>query len=174
MTSEKLRTAAVEVLEQGIQLLSALDQETYSRKIPTAFNASIGAHFRHCLDHFEALVLGHDGPIVNYDARKRDPRIEIDRDFAINRARELSSACEAMLPLTFSREIAVKCKVTCDDEYSPLVSSTYGREAMYTIVHAIHHYALIKVMCQLMEIGTPEGFGIAPSTIRHHAGLATA
>jgi len=43
---------------------------------------------------------------------------------------------------------------------------------MYAVVHAIHHYALISVMCHLLEIPLPEGFGVAPSTLKHQKDLA--
>jgi len=174
MKPENLRNSATEVLSQGIRLLEAIDASAYTNKIPQAFNASIGTHFRHCLDHFEALIIGHDAPVVDYDARKRDPQIEANLDVAIERARDLHNACSAMKPVTFNREVAVRCKVACDGDDSPLVISTFAREIMYAVVHAIHHYALINVMCELMDIETPEGFGIAPSTIQHHAELSTA
>lgn len=38
---------------------------------------------------------------------------------------------------------------------------------MFCVVHAIHHYALIRVMCGMIEVVVPDGFGVAPSTIKH-------
>jgi hypothetical protein len=40
---------------------------------------------------------------------------------------------------------------------------------MYAVAHAIHHYALIAVMCAILEIPVPAGFGVAPSTLQYHA-----
>jgi hypothetical protein len=40
---------------------------------------------------------------------------------------------------------------------------------MYAIVHAVHHYALISVMLQLLKLTVPPGFGVAPSTVHHRA-----
>ena len=37
------------------------------------------------------------------------------------------------------------------------------------VAHAIHHYALIAVMCELMKMTVPAGFGVAPSTLKYHA-----
>ena len=39
---------------------------------------------------------------------------------------------------------------------------------MYAVAHAIHHYALIAVMCGMLEVPVPAGFGVAPSTLKYH------
>ena len=39
---------------------------------------------------------------------------------------------------------------------------------VYSIAHAIHHYALISVMARLMEVKLPMNFGVAPSTVAHN------
>jgi len=71
-----------------------------------------------------------------------------------------------------ARRVHTRCKVSYIAGASPLAESTLGREAMYAVVHAIHHYALISVMCHLLEIPLPEGFGVAPSTLKHQKDLA--
>jgi hypothetical protein len=40
---------------------------------------------------------------------------------------------------------------------------------MYAVAHAIHHYALIAVMCGMLDVVLPAGFGVAPSTVKYHA-----
>jgi hypothetical protein len=40
---------------------------------------------------------------------------------------------------------------------------------MYSIAHAVHHYALIGLMAGVMGLKLPAGFGIAPSTLKHQA-----
>src|SRR5437667_441272 len=52
---------------------------------------------------------------------------------------------------------------------SPLIASTVGRELMYAVAHTIHHYALIAVMCGLIDVPVPDGFGVAPSTLRYRS-----
>ena len=62
-----LIAAVIEVLNQGEALLCELDDASYTRKLPAAFNASMGGHYRHCLDHFRSLFeAAHDGDL-NYD-----------------------------------------------------------------------------------------------------------
>jgi len=174
MNHADLRRAVLEVLDQALLLLDAIDSGRYVEKVPKAFNASIGAHLRHCLDHFEVLAAGAADTPLDYDARARDARIETDRNFALSRARALRDACACLSEEALAGEVVVRCKVSYVSDDSPLVSSTLGREAMYTVVHAIHHYALIGIMCQILGIETPEGFGVAPSTLKHHVELAAA
>ena len=50
--------------------------------------------------------------------------------------------------------------------------STVGREIMYVVAHAVHHYALIGIMGGLMGLKMPAGFGVAPSTAKYHADLS--
>ena len=169
MNSANLRSALVEALDQGVALLADMAPSQYTEPVPSAFNASVGSHFRHCLDHFETLLAGADANgLVDYDARQRDQLVEKDCEKALARAREIRTACENLSDETFDREVTVRCKVSCATNNSPVVQSTFGREAMYTIVHAIHHYALINVMCDILRVETPKNFGIAPSTIAHH------
>jgi hypothetical protein len=40
---------------------------------------------------------------------------------------------------------------------------------MYSVAHAVHHYALIGVMGGLLNLRLPAGFGVAPSTLKHQA-----
>ena len=48
----RILAAAGEILGQGEALLGMLSAENYVRKLPAAFNGTIGGHIRHCLDHF--------------------------------------------------------------------------------------------------------------------------
>ena len=88
MNRSPLIAAVAEVLRQGESLLRALDNEKYNRKLRPAFNSAVGGHYRHCLDHFQSLLDGLDADEVNYDHRKRDPRIENDRKFALSETQD--------------------------------------------------------------------------------------
>src|ERR1041384_630635 len=78
----RILNAAIEILLKGEDLLRTLTNESYARKVPLVFNASIGGHYRHCLDHFTSLLNGLDADEVDYDHRKRDPRLETQPEFA--------------------------------------------------------------------------------------------
>lgn len=174
MNGSPLIQSAVEILRQGEALLEALDDQGYTRRIPEVFNSAIGGHYRHCLDHFQCLLEGIMQGEVNYDDRRRDPRIEYNRRFALDATFRLREACEKIRPLALELPMQVVSSVNYDDS-SPLSStSTFGRELIYAVAHAIHHYALLAVMCHKLSIVMPEGFGVAPSTLQHRAPVAKA
>ena len=159
----------IEVLKQGEMLLRTLDDTAYATRLPAAFNASVGGHYRHCLDHFQSVLDALDVAEVNYDHRKRDRRIEQERDYALRETQRLMLACEAIAEDWLDRPIDVRAEVSYVEEEAPAMRSTLGRELMYAIAHAIHHYALMAVMCGMMGVPLPAGFGIAPSTLKHQA-----
>src|SRR6266487_2138763 len=164
-----LIAAVAEVLRQGESLLRALDDEKYRRKLRPAFNSAVGEHYRHCLDHFQSLLDGLDADEVNYDHRKRDPRIENDRKFALSETHRILSACQSIPENFLGCPINVRSKVNYEIDEAPLIASTVGREFMYAVAHAIHHYALIAVMCELMTLPLPARFGVAPAALKCHA-----
>jgi hypothetical protein len=167
-----LITSVIEVLNQGEVLLSELDDESYVRKLPAAFNASIGGHYRHCLDHFRSLLDAVNQGSLNYDHRERGTLIETDRFAALNATRGLREEYEQLPAACLERQIEVTCKTSYSARESQTSGSTIGREIMYVVAHAVHHYALIGIMGGLMELKMPAGFGVAPSTAKYRADLS--
>ena len=165
----RILKAAIAILSQGEELLEILPAEIYARKVPLAFNASIGGHYRHCLDHFTSLLRGLDADTVDYDDRERDVRLETQTDFALILTRQTRAALEQLTQRALETLVAARCEVSYDHGDSPITPSSLGRELVYVIAHAIHHYALISVMARLMEVKLPEQFGVAPSTVAHQA-----
>jgi uncharacterized damage-inducible protein DinB len=167
-----LITSVIEVLNQGEVLLSELDDESYVRKLPAAFNASIGGHYRHCLDHFRSLLdAAHEGSL-NYDHRQRGTLVETDRFAALNATRALRQGYEQLPATWLEQQIEVTCKTSYTTSGSQTCGSTVGREIMYVVAHAVHHYALIGIMAGLMGLKMPAGFGFAPSTAKYQADLS--
>ena len=62
MNKHSLIAAVEDALLQGLALLDGLDSDTYSR---TFEGASLGAHYRHVLDHFLCLKEGFRTGEVN-------------------------------------------------------------------------------------------------------------
>ncbi len=165
--ARRILDAARAILAQGEDLLRALSAECYTRRVPLAFHASIGGHYRHCLDHFSSLLRGLDADEVDYDHRERDARIESQPDYALAITRRIREQLEQLPPGTLRAPVRARCEVSYAHGDSPVTGSTFGREMAYAIAHAIHHYALISVMARLMEANLPEHFGVAPSTLAH-------
>ena len=167
--TQRILAAAIDILKQGEDLLRSISAEDYTRRVPVVFNAAIGGHYRHCLDHFASLLLALDADEVDYDHRKRDPRIETQPAFALVLTAEMRRTLEQLTPETLCAEVKARCEVSYAHGGSPVTRSTLARELVYCIAHAIHHYALISVMAHLMEVKLPEHFGVAPSTVKHNA-----
>ena len=66
-------------LEQGIDLLERIPAELYSESSISLKCGSIGEHIRRNIDHFLSLLDGLSNIEVDYDDRKRDPRIPSQR-----------------------------------------------------------------------------------------------
>jgi hypothetical protein len=156
-----------DVLAQGTSLLDSLDDETYTAMPPVASEASIGAHYRHCLDHFGALLTGDASGGIDYDARKRDPELENNRRAALEMTRHLQDLASSLDSSILASTVTVRCGVSYTESHSPVVHSSFEREVMFSISHAIHHYAVIAMICRLLGALLPEGFGIAPSTVHY-------
>lgn len=171
--ARRIMGAAIAILAQGEELLRALSVENYTRRVPMAFNARIGGHYRHCLDHFTSLLRALDADEVDYDHRERDVRIESQPDFALTLTLKMRAQLERLPLGALDTSVRARCEVSYAHGHSPVTRSTFGREMVYAIAHAIHHYALISVMARLMDAKLPERFGVAPSTVAHNAKQAT-
>lgn len=169
---DALILSVVETLNQGERLLVELEDRHYVQKIPAAFNASIGGHYRHCLDHFRTLLDAAAAGDLNYDHRERGTLVENDRFAALNATRELREGYEKLDPALLTRPLIVACKASFSTNGSQTSASTVGREIMYVVAHAVHHHALIGVMSAIMGLPLPTGFGVAPSTLKHQAQAA--
>lgn len=162
---EQLKSGILEILRQGELLLKSLDKAKYTQAVPEVFHSTIGGHYRHCLEHFEALLKVDGRELVDYDARKRNRELEEDPLQALSRTRALSRIFQMSMDDVFVvRKLSVRCQVVRGDAESPMVESSMAREAMYGIAHATHHFALIAVIAHRMGVELPEGFGMAPST----------
>jgi uncharacterized damage-inducible protein DinB len=165
--TQRILDAAMDILSQGEDLLRALPAEIYAQRVPAVFNASIGGHYRHCLDHFTSLLLALDADEVDYDHRKRDARIETQPDFALRLTSQMRRTFEDLTPGALYTEVKARCEVSYTHSDSSVTHSTLARELVYCIAHAIHHYALISVMARLMAVKLPKNFGVAPSTVTY-------
>ena len=159
--------AAQEVLTQGLDLLIQLNDRSYSQRVAPPFQASIGQHYRHVLEHFQSLVWGLKPGEINYDARERNPRIENEVGYASIVTCELLGAFKRITHETLGDSCAVIVSVGYGSSSPSRLESNVGRELAYCAGHAIHHYAIIRLLCSEVGVDVPAGFGFAPSTLKH-------
>ncbi len=57
------------------------------------------------------------------------------------------------------------CRSCVAGDARPETSSTLGRELIFLLSHAVHHFALMKLIAETMGFGTDDTFGVMPSTL---------
>jgi hypothetical protein len=164
-----LNESVREVLRQGCCLLDRMNDDTYARALGGTFGGSLGAHYRHVLDHFLCLLEGIRTGEVNYDKRLRDPQVERSVTHARLITDRLMNQFDELSLEALERDCVVTYSVGYGDEGEETAASHVAREVMFCVGHAIHHYAILKLLCAGAGVELPYEFGIAPSTLKHAA-----
>jgi len=172
MNRSALISAAEDVLHQGCALLDNVDDEFYSRQEEGPWGSSIGAHYRHVLDHFLCLIEGLWDGEINYDHRSRNREIETCVQAARHATGDLIEGITSIPAEVLQRECRVIYSVGYDDTEAQPVGSVVARELMFCVGHAIHHYAIMKLLCSARSVALPCEFGIAPSTLKYQEAQA--
>ncbi|KAG0232860.1 hypothetical protein BGW42_007869 [Actinomortierella wolfii] len=160
----------------------------YTRYSVLSGEGTIGKHVRHLADHYRLLLGTYPGSAensvgkewrVDYDKRSRDVPMETDITVAIKVLKGLQdllhefdpSNTESKMTNRPSLDHPISLMATIDPAYAPVpFHSTLGRELWFCALHAVHHFAMVKVICG--EFGMHDlaaGFGVAPSTLQHEA-----
>lgn len=162
----RLAAACADLLEQARDLVLKLDHDTYVAVGP-AGSASVGAHLRHCLDAFESLFAGLARGAVDYDDRRRDPRIECEPLAALARV----DALRARLQGAIANAADMPLRVRADEpELAPgegFVASSLARELRSLASHTVHHFAVVALQLRVAGIALRPDFGVARSTWSH-------
>ena len=173
----------VQILEQPLAMLrdgTVGDQQmkAESRLIP---GSSLGKHLRHVHDHYRVLLDsiesskrkgGEEAIELDYDKRTRVVPLETSGKVAleefestIERIQKLFNQKQsqgAFWDLHLDRPIRLFATTPAEIE----LGSSLGREMWFVCLHAIHHYALARVIL-VHELGLRinDSFGVAPSTM---------
>lgn len=155
------------IVNQAIDLLEEMQVSEYQKKLPPHFPSSIGAHMRHIVDHFTALINGSVSGHINYNLRSRESQIEQSPQAARERLSDISAWLDAIDCSLLDAKVMVTSEIDVTRTQSTTCQSTLERELVFASSHAIHHYALVRIMCAMQNKTIPEFFGYAPATISH-------
>lgn len=155
------------VIEQATTLLADLSDAEYQKVLKPHFPSSVGAHVRHVIDHFIALKEGVANSHVNYNVRHRHNQTEQHVNVAIEALNDIKKWLNQLDDSQCNRAIAVTTEIDISHTKSTTCQSTIERELVFACSHAIHHYALIRIICAMQNKTLPEFFGYAPATITH-------
>ena len=166
-----LVVASQDVLLQALGLLFNIWDATYSRMAEAPYSASIGGHYRHILEHFQCLVRGIRSGEINYDARERNPRLETEVTYATIATCDVLRAIKNYTEESLARACKVANSVFYGSAETSVMESNIGRELAYCVGHAIHHYAIIRLICSHLGVEVPKEFGVAPSTLKSRSSI---
>ena len=167
MTASSLNLAVKDVLQQGCLFLDRVGDDVYARRLDGEMSAPFGAHYRHVLDHFFCLAEGISTGQVDYDARRRNPQLETSVACARLATEELIDEFGRVSSVDLRRDCAVTYSVGYGESGAEAVRSNVAREVMFCVGHAIHHYAILRLVCAGVGVKLPYEFGVAPSTLKH-------
>jgi uncharacterized damage-inducible protein DinB len=154
--------ANLAVIRQGIDLLAALGEARFTARIPVCYNASVGGHLRHIIEHYQSFLRGLGDGEIDYEDRPRDPLIEGNPGYAAGIMEEISDRLVALSDTLPNRGLQLCAETTT----GVMTGTSVLRELEFLLSHTIHHYALVAVMARLQGCEPAATFGVAPSTIK--------
>eukprot|EP01039_Chlorochromonas_danica_P002062 gene2062-2250_t len=163
---------AQDILNQQLEVISILKPDDYIRRQATIFASNIGGHFRHILDHYQAIITAaHDTipknkdefPLADYDNRDRDTIIEKDKEIAKDYILKIRDEI-GKLDVNKIIEIEFIGEIENFDAYR--IPSTVGRELAFASHHGLHHLSTVRLLLKAHLYPEPQNLGIAPSTIK--------
>ncbi len=164
---ERLKNRAGELVHSLSQALLLCDNGQYSMPLPLLSGATIGEHTRHIIEFFQCLQAGVASGEIDYGKRERNRKLETDKEYAM----ETFFSIQQQLPV--NEQVCLLQNEAKSDLPNLAVQSGYFRELVYTIEHAIHHMAIIKIGLKSLQIDAGHDFGVAPSTIEYRTKCAS-
>lgn len=155
----KLLEINIDALNEGLELLVLLTDKHYSQGFKPAFQSTIGAHFRHILEHYRCFLKQIDRGVFCYDERERDQSLEQDRNYAITTIKSLLLGLQNFELKAFSEKYTIN-----DQQVDEQVSTNLERELLFLQSHSVHHYAIIAAMTRLIGEHPADEFGVAFAT----------
>ncbi len=158
-------SSQLEIVEQAKSFLSSISQFDYTTVIKPHFAGSAGAHMRHVLDHYEALMNGIEEGFVDYNKRNRFADVERDPEAALDAWARIANWLQSICVDDMDKLLQVQSETSVEQTQYVTVNSTLARELVFVSSHAIHHFSLLAVISSLQGKDTPEYFGVAPATV---------
>lgn len=162
---QRALAGCMDSLMQCRRIAESLTDEQFVQSI--AGRSAIGAHLRHCVEHFQCFLAGAAEGRIDYDARCRDRKMEGSRAAFIQACRTLN--CGFVERFAVISDTITVVQTSGPDLVRDEVQSTVDRELIFLSSHTLHHLALIRWLAESMGITLPEDLGVAYSTRAHQA-----
>jgi uncharacterized damage-inducible protein DinB len=155
------------MLEQGLSLLTVIDDQLYICAPKGVAKAGVGGHLRHCLDFYDSFLRGLGEGRIDYDCRERNELIEKDRSAAVAKIEATIQQLRILQAAEGQQPLLVKLEGGQAQDASAWSHSSLSRELQFLLSHTVHHYALIALLLRVQGFELSPQFGVAPSTLKH-------
>lgn len=181
----KLKDAGIRVLRQKRDVLRLIEYSN-DRYVETndIVGANIGGHMRHSLNHMQSAMMQitcnywnpNEHHTIEYDQRKRGTDLETKTETALKTISETEDMLLDLVDLHMNNaetnfdldQETISCTFKLDpiEAEDQTFTSTAGREIAFSVHHAIHHLAMIRLILksQGVSISELENLGVAPAT----------
>lgn len=161
-------TSQLEIIKQGQDYLNTLissnNSAHYRKVFAPLFISSAGAHMRHIIDHYLALIVGFPLGKVDYDVRHRNSNVELEPELALKKLAQISNWIKSLAETDLTRAFTLSTEISVHEQKVQSVPTSLARELVFAGSHAVHHYAMIAQIAQQQDMVLPINFGIAPAT----------
>jgi len=162
LINESLLQTNIEALNEGIELISVLEPGQYTKGFKPAFQSTIGAHFRHVVEHYRCFFKQMPDGVFCYDERDREQILECEADYTIVAINKIISEFAEMSDEAFDQTYTIM-----DEQSSGPIETNLRRELLFLQSHTIHHYAIIAAMTRSFGNQPQDDFGVAIATRNH-------
>lgn len=187
-------SCTAQIMNQAVEVLrlKAITDSAYAFESKVIAGSTAGKHFRHVLDHLRILVnaiedwqarcsasgasgsgSGDSAPMlrVDYDSRiaSKLPHVETSASASLREFESTTKRLFRAFEGSNGRLYTQPLRLCATTPFVVEMDSTVGRELWFCGLHAIHHYALARVILvkELGLQGIDDQFGVAPSTLVH-------
>lgn len=163
-----IRASGLFILGLLRETVVRMSYDVFTTSPESLSGATPGQHIRHIIEFFTCLRTGYVNGVVNYDRRAHDRTLETDRQLTLQALRDLE-----LFLTSASTERSLELETSMDPERDDWVRvpTSFSRELVYAIDHAIHHMAIIKPALRELapDLTLEPAFGVAFSTMRHQS-----
>ena len=162
LINQSLLKTNIDALKEGVALINALQPGQYVKGFKPAFQSTIGAHFRHVVEHYRCFFKQMPDGVFCYDSRDREQTLECEADYTIHAINEIINQFADVSDQAFVQPYKII------DEQSPApVETNLHRELLFLQSHTLHHYAIIAAMTRSFGVVPDQDFGVAIATRSH-------
>lgn len=151
--------ANLDTLQEGAALLKRLTPTHYTATQQPRFMATIGAHYRHLLEHYRCFLEQLNTAQICFDLRARELKLERDLEYAKHTMAKVMQDLAAIDLAQLNASIMIS-----DQQSSQPVPSSVPRELLFLQAHTVHHYALIAAIARSLGVAIDVDFGVAIAT----------